>query len=89
MTAFQLQHNRPDCIACGVCAMQAPEFWKMDYDGDGKSDIHPDKKPLTRGDGWELLDMDEAGREANKEAAECCPVNVIHIVNKETGEKLI
>ncbi|MBS3128467.1 hypothetical protein J4410_04950 [Candidatus Woesearchaeota archaeon] len=25
----------------------------------------------------------------NREAAECCPVNVIHIIDKDTGEKLI
>ena len=38
---------------------------------------------------WQELDISEENFAENKEAAESCPVNVIHIVNKKTGEKLI
>jgi len=55
-------------------------------DDDGKSDIVNCKK---REDGWEELNIEEKDFEINKEAAESCPVNVIHITNKETGEKII
>ena len=34
-------------------------------------------------------DIDEAELEASINAARACQVNVIHIVNKETGEKLV
>lgn len=53
---------------------------------DGKSDIVGCKK---RDDEWEELDVEEKDFQANKEAADSCPVNVIHIIKKDTGEKII
>ena len=53
---------------------------------DGKSDIVGCRK---RDDEWEELDIDEKDYDANKEAADSCPVNVIHIIKKDTGEKII
>ena len=81
---YTLMHDRPNCIGCAACAAVAPDFWVMSEDG--KSDIVGCKK---RDDEWEELDIDEKNYNENKEAADSCPVNVIHIINKETGEKII
>ena len=81
---YQIQHDRPNCIGCAACAAVAPDFWEMHEDG--KSDIIGSKKTE---DEWEELDIDEKDLACNKEAADSCPVNVIHIINKETKEKLI
>ena len=81
---YQIQHDRPNCIGCAACAAVAPDFWTMNEDG--KSDIVGCKK---RDDEWEELDIDEKDYDANKEAADSCPVNVIHIIKKDTGEKII
>lgn len=81
---FQLQHDRPNCIGCAACAAIAPDFWTMHEDG--KSDIVNCRK---REDGWEESDIKDEEYGTNKEAADSCPVNVIHIVNKETGDKII
>ena len=81
---FQIQHDRPNCIGCAACAAVAPDFWVMSEDG--KSDIIGSKK---KDDETEELDISEDNYKENKEAADSCPVNVIHIVNKETGEKII
>ena len=81
---YQIQHDRPNCIGCAACAAVAPDFWTMHEDG--KSDIVGCKK---RDDEWEELDIEEKDYQANKEAADSCPVNVIHIINKETKEKII
>jgi len=81
---FQIQHDRPNCIGCAACAAIAPDFWTMNEDG--KSDIVGCAK---REDGWEELDIGEKDYKLNKEAADSCPVNVIHILNKETGDKVI
>ncbi len=81
---YQIQHDRPNCIGCAACAAVAPDFWTM-HD-DGKSDI---VGSIKREDEWEELDIEEKNFNENKEAADSCPVNVIHIINKETGEKLI
>lgn len=79
-----MEHDRPNCIGCGACAAVAPEFWKMN--DDGKSDI---KGGHIRNDQWQELDIEEKDFEVNKQAAESCPVNVIHLKNKKTNEKII
>ena len=81
---FQIRHDRPNCIGCAACAAVAPDFWEMNEDG--KSDIIGSVK---KDDETEELDIGDKDFAANKEAADSCPVNVIHIVNKETKEKII
>ena len=81
---YQILHDRPNCIGCAACAAVAPDFWTMHEDG--KSDI---VGSIKREDEYEELDIEEKDFSVNKEAADACPVNVIHIINKETGEKII
>ena len=81
---YKLFHDRPNCIGCAACAAVAPDFWSMNEDG--KSDIIGCKK---NNDETEELDIGEKDYAANKEAADSCPVNVIHIINKQTKEKII
>ncbi len=84
---YKIEHDRPNCIGCGACAAVAPEFWMMDPK-DGKSDLKGAKKTVDGGEvvseGLEISDLNFA---KNKEAADCCPVNVIHIF--KDGKKLI
>ncbi len=87
MAKWKIEHNRPDCIACGACAAVSPEFWIMSPD-DGKSDLNGSKHIEENGEiVREELELDDL--KTNKEAAECCPVNVIHIIDKNTGQKII
>lgn len=55
-------------------------------DMDGKADVIGASKTSN---GWETLDIAEADLERNMDAAESCPVNVIHLVNIGSGEQLI
>lgn len=82
---YQIQHDKANCIGCGACAAVSPDFWVMN-ERDGKSDIVGGKK---REDDMQELDIDEKDLQANKEAADSCPVNAIHIINKKTREKII
>lgn len=82
--AFRIEHDRPNCIGCSACAGVSPDFWEMN--ADGKSDIKNSKK---RDDEWEERDIEEKDYKTNLEAAQSCQVNVIHLVKKETGEKII
>ena len=84
MAKYLIEHDRPNCIGCGSCAAGCPNSWEMN--DDGKSDIKGGKH---RADEWQELEIDEKDFAANKEAAESCPVNVIHIKKKDTGEKII
>ncbi|MBN2368679.1 ferredoxin [Candidatus Woesearchaeota archaeon] len=79
-----MQHNRPECIGCGACAVIAPDFWEMN--DDGKSDI-VDGKDMPNG--WQEKIIQEKDFDLNLEAAESCPVEVIHIIDNETNKKII
>ena len=81
---YILQHDRPNCIGCAACEAVAPDFWEMN--GDGKSDI---KGAANKENGWQELEIMEKNFAENKDAADSCPVNVIHIVKIATGESLI
>lgn len=82
--SYIIKHDRPNCIGCAACAAVAPQFWEMNHDG--KSDIIGGKNVE---DEWQELKIEEKDFQCNKDAAESCPVNVIHLIRKDTGEKLI
>lgn len=85
MGKIKIIYDREGCIGAGVCAAIADKVWVMV--DDGKADLIGGKQ---NSDGkWELeLDVDENDLELNKQAAEGCPALVIHLINKETGEKI-
>lgn len=76
---YRLIHDRDICISCSACASICPKYWEMEDDGkasiightrtgNGEEEVLGTKeKPLTE-------DFEE-----NMEAAECCPVNCIHV----------
>ena len=84
MTKYLLEHNRPDCIGCAACVAVNPKHWVMNEDN--KADIIGAPR---RPDGWEELEIEQDDFEADKAAAESCPVNVIHLKNKDNGEKIL
>ena len=83
MAKYKIEHDRPNCIGCGACAAVAPKFWEMAKDG--KSSIISGKKVKDK----EEKIINEKDLAPNKEAAESCPVNVIHLINLDTKEKII
>lgn len=84
MGRYRIEHDRPNCIGCAACAAVAPDFWEMN--ADGKSDC---KGAQKQPDGTENLDMEDSQLDANRAAADSCPVNVIHIRDKEKNERVI
>ncbi len=75
-------HDREGCIGCGACASLNPEDWKMSSE-DGKANLIESK---DIGGQFEK-DFEEKNLKTNKEVAESCPVNVIHI--EKDNEKII
>ena len=67
------------------------------FNDDGEEDLKATLKKLRKdlkqaqkdGNGFWIKEIDESELAAYKESAEVCPVNVIHIYDKETGEKII
>jgi ferredoxin len=79
--AFKIEHDKPNCIGCGACAAVAPEFWEMEGD---KSHLKGSKEA----GGGEERDIEEKEFKPNMEAAQSCPVNVIHLKDA-SGKQLI
>lgn len=78
MTQFKILHFKDQCISCGACAAISPKFWKMDTEG--MADLVGSIKVK---DHYELVVSSEADRVSHQEAADCCPVNIIHVEKKE------
>ncbi len=74
MEKHKVVHFKKDCISCGACAAIAPEYWEMD--AEGLSTLKGSKKV---DDHFELEIDSEEVRVANQEAADVCPVNIIHV----------
>ncbi len=81
---YILQHDRINCIGCGACAVVAPKFWEMN--DDGKSDI---TGGIHKPNGWQEKTVEQKDFDINLEAAESCPVEVIHLIDAEKKKKII
>jgi len=85
--SYKIEHDRPGCIGCGACAAVHPEAWIMAEDG--KSDLAGSKHIEENGEIIkEELEISDDVFQQHKEAADVCPVNVIHIKDKD-GNKII
>lgn len=77
MAKLVIKHDRDNCIGCGACVGLCPDFWDMGSDGKAK----------LKGAKNNELEIKDADLALNKEAADSCPVNVIHIT--KDGKKII
>jgi len=73
---YTIKNDIDECIGCAACAAICSNWEMVEVNGDEKA------KPLK-------TEIDDSELEDNKEAAESCPVEAIHIVDKETGKKII
>lgn len=81
---YTIQHRRSECIGCASCEGIAPQFWKMEFDG--KASI---RGVDVKNNGGQEMDIKEEDFQVNKSAAESCPVNVIHILDKATKKIIV
>lgn len=85
MAKYTVTHDRPACIGCAACEAIAPEFWTMNQDG--KSDLKH-AKTVKEADivKEETLEIEESDMQSNKDAAEACPVNCIHLIDDKKNK---
>ena len=75
MAKYKVEVDVEQCTGCGACNASCPESFEMkDVDGMPKASV---KTP----------DIDDMG--CCMDAAQVCPVNCIHIIELESGKKLI
>jgi len=82
---YKVVFDRVGCIGAAACAAVAPRFWQIV--SDGKADLAGAKK-LNNNEVQEL-ELDEKELQVMKDAAEACPVTVIHIEDKDTKKRII
>lgn len=75
MAKFRIEYIEEDCTGDGVCAGLCPDNWEM-IDKEGQLKAKP-----------KAIDIDDIG--CNMDAAEQCPAQCIHIIEVETGNKLV
>jgi len=68
---YTIIHDKDKCIGCGACTAICPNNWKMKPNGKAENI----KKQI-----------DDKEFECNKEAADACPVNVIHIKDEKDNK---
>jgi ferredoxin len=87
MGKFEVEIDKNACQGFGACVELCPQFFELS-DVDGKTTIKGGKGVMEDNEVVaETLELAEL--ECIREAAEACPFVAIHIVNLETGEKLI
>jgi ferredoxin len=59
--------DRGGCISCELCAETCPEVFRMG--ADGPAEVYVDEVP-------------EEAEDSARDAAEACPVSVIHIIEE-------
>ncbi|MAF34244.1 ferredoxin [Candidatus Woesearchaeota archaeon] len=79
---YKVVFDKEGCIGAAACVAADPENWKLQ--DDGKSSLKKGKEVK----GQFEREITEEELQAFKDAAENCPVNVIHIFD-EDGKRII
>ncbi|MCS7135201.1 MAG: ferredoxin [Candidatus Aenigmarchaeota archaeon] len=84
MGKYKIIYERDACIGAAVCVAIAPTVWELDKENKAvlKGGSSKDKNIFEK-------EIDEKELQINLDAARGCPVNAIHIIEKDTGKKLI
>jgi len=84
---YKVVYERQNCIGVLTCAAFYPERWDINKQ-DAKVDLIGGTEDPQQS-GTFTLDFTAEELDRFRQSAEVCPVNVIHIYDLETGEKLI
>ena len=82
---YRIEYDREGCIGAAACVAVDPENWELVEDG--KADLSKSEQDSKTK--FFIREIDESELQKWKEGAESCPVNVIHIVDLETGKRII
>jgi len=88
MGRYKIVHDIQNCIGCLACVSANEKRWKEGKGKfDGKAELIGGK--LDKNTGNFEFEIDEKELDVNMEVARVCPVNVIHIIDKKNGKKMI
>lgn len=84
MSRFVIEFDRERCIGAGACEAACPKFWRLTGEKAELLGGTPEKDNAIQ-----TCEIDNVDLKCNIDAARTCPVNAIHIINKETREKIV
>ena len=82
---IRIEYDKNGCIGAAACAAVDPKLWILDESN--KADMAGHKKEGE----LQVLELDvpdDATKERIVDSAKVCPVTVIKVINKDTGEVL-
>lgn len=82
---YLVELDREGCIGAAACVAVDPDNWAIVEDG--KVDLKDSKQDTKTK--FFIREIDEIELQKWKEAAESCPVNVIHIIDLDTKKRII
>lgn len=78
---YLITYHKDECIGAFACLAAEPKSWVKNED---KADLVDAKN-----EGNEIFTKEVDDLDNNLEAAQCCPVNCIHIYDRKEKRKLI
>jgi len=82
---YKITYDREQCIGAAACIAVFPERWILA--DDGKADLNGGKS--NDDNSIQELEITEKEFKQMMDAAQACPVTVIHITDLETKERII
>ncbi|MEM2916712.1 MAG: ferredoxin [Candidatus Woesearchaeota archaeon] len=82
---YKIIYNREDCIGAAACIAAYPERWEMA--DDGRADLKGGKS--NDDNSVQELEISEDEFKQMMDAAQACPVSVIHIEDLQTKKRII
>ncbi len=82
---YKLVYEREGCIGAAACVAAYPDRWSLA--DDGKADLKDGK--VLEDNAVQELEFTEEEFQKMMDSAQSCPVNVIHIIDLETNERVI
>lgn len=74
MKLIRIAHKKPECIGCALCAEVAPNYFRMDNEGEAELiRVVREDKSFQYGEGF------EEDRPSLEEAESGCPVDIIRL----------
>ncbi|HIG95659.1 TPA: ferredoxin [Candidatus Woesearchaeota archaeon] len=88
---YKIWYERKGCIGAASCEAVFPEVWKVQEDNKATILDQNLSAPAKKSDDEEsiILELSDEELKRHLEAAEVCPVNVIHVEEVKTKKKLI
>lgn len=84
---YKIIYDRENCIGAAACVAAYPERWQIA--DDGKADIQGEDVTKNDDNTEQQVEFSEEEFQKMMDAAQACPVSVIHIIDLETKQRII